>query len=227
LSISFEPSLGVLGFALAGVFFVNYFLSDQTISGQHPTPVEKGFPEKDYRAKLEAFCNILNNHLISLDRESNWSPEYYTPLEADVEVRSRSHGATGRRVTDLLSALRSDKRSQGFLVLGEPGAGKSVALRKLSLEMLREVPKTGRVPIYINLREWLPRERSGNGGATNHRWTEDNKPSIKKDLYEFVVENVMIYSPRSSWIHTLTRCGSTEGCSSCSTRSTRYLNCWT
>jgi NACHT domain-containing protein len=74
-------------------------------------------------------------------------------------------------------------------VLGDPGAGKSVAFRKLSIEMLREVPQTGRVPIYVNLREWLPREHSGTMYATAQRWTEDNKPTVK-DLGEFVIKSV-------------------------------------
>ena len=82
VTISSEPSYAVLAFVLAGVFIIHYFLPDRTISGQHPTPVEKEFPEKDYGKKLDSFCIHLTQKLTYLDQETNWSPEYYTPLEA-------------------------------------------------------------------------------------------------------------------------------------------------
>lgn len=121
-----------------------------------------------------------------IDRETNWSHEYYTELDADVEVRSSTNYITGRRVTNLLSAIRSDKKTPGFLILGDPGAGKSVALRKLSLKMLEEVQQTQRVPVYVNLREWMPKQDE-NGAQT---WSEYSKPTVK-DLYEFIVASVI------------------------------------
>jgi len=39
-------------------------------------------------------------------------------------------------------------------VLGEPGYGKSTALRKLANMLLAEVYKTNKIPIYINLKDW-------------------------------------------------------------------------
>jgi len=66
--------------------------------------------------------------------------------------------AQKKRIVDLQRALRGDRATHAFLVLGDPGAGKSVALRKLARDMLDEVGRTGRVPIYINLREWLSKE---------------------------------------------------------------------
>ncbi|MCX7094993.1 MAG: NACHT domain-containing protein [Methylobacter sp.] len=181
-----EPSLAVLIVDLLGVFIVNYFMAkDGTLTGIHPDPVEDEFPELKYQEKLDRFAGYLTDRLRTLDRESNWSPDYYTQLEADVEIRSRTNAIASRRVTNLLTALRSDNKSQAFLVLGDPGAGKSVALRKLSVEMLKEVSKTGRVPIYVNLREWMPPDEEG-----KRLWNEHNKPSVA-DLYEFVVTNIL------------------------------------
>jgi hypothetical protein len=188
VSINSEPSLFILVFLLIGVFIVNFFMAkDETLTGKHPDPIEKEFPEVGYQTKLKAFAQHLSNRLKNLDRETNWSPEYYTELEADVEVRSSTNRITGRRVTNLLSAIRSDKKTPGFLILGDPGAGKSVALRKLSLKMLEEVHQTRRVPIYVNLREWMPKpDETG-----KQVWRENNKPTIK-DLYEFVVASVIV-----------------------------------
>jgi hypothetical protein len=187
-SIGSEPSLALMAFTLLGVLIVNYFAAkDGTLAGKHPDPIEKEFPEIGYPKKLEAFVNHLENRLQTIDRETNWSPTYYTELEADVEVRTRTNSIAGRRVTNLLKALRSDKTSRGFLVLGDPGAGKSVALRKLGREMLKEVGKAGRVPVYVNLREWMPKPDETGKRA----WTETNKPTVQ-DLYAFVVESVKV-----------------------------------
>jgi len=188
VSLNSEPSLSVLIFILLGVYIVNFFMAkDETLTGIHPDPVENEFPELKYHEELASFAIHLADRLRSLDKESNWSPDYYTQLEANVEVRSRTNSITARRVTNLLSALRSDNNeSKAFLVLGDPGAGKSVALRKLSTEMLKEVSKTVRVPIYVNLREWMPTlDTEG-----RRLWNEQNKPTVN-DLYEFVVSNVV------------------------------------
>lgn len=186
LRIESEPSLAVLLFVLITIFVVNYFLPDRSISGRHPESTDREFPEKDYNSRLRDFCQVLRRQLTDIDRETNWSHQYFTPLDADVEVLSDSGRMPSRRVTDLIGALRRDKNSQAFLVLGDPGAGKSVALRKLALEMLEEVSDTGRVPIYVNLREWLPKAAESEGSGF---WTEARKPTVQ-ELAEFVISSV-------------------------------------
>ena len=175
-----QPSLYVLVFVFGVIFIVNYFMRDKSISGGHPTPLEKDFPEESFQRKLEAFCSALNQDLVTIDRTSNWSPEYYTELQAEVEVLSASGAASRRKIVNLQEAIKKDRKSQSFLILGVPGSGKSVALRKLARDMLLEVKKTSRVPIYINLREWISAE-SNDGSYSRFDL---------KELEEFVVENV-------------------------------------
>ena len=134
-----------LGF-LAVFFFISYLRRDTTAMKVHPTPLEKEFPEKGYKQRLQSFCGVLLDDLNKIDRETNWSAEYFTPLDAEVEMQSGDKRL--KKVTDLLSAIRSDRQSRVFLVLGDPGSGKSVALRKLCRDLLAEVDKTGKVPLY-------------------------------------------------------------------------------
>ena len=178
------PSVAVLVFAVVGVWIVNHYMADRSIAGDHPVPLKADFPEQSFQKKLDSFCSALRQHLVTTDREANWSPDYYADLEAEVEIIPMAGGVERKRVIDLQAAMRSDRQTQAFLVLGDPGAGKSVALRKLARDMLDEVGETGRVPIYVNLREWLPAE-----GRRNSAWSELSKPTIH-ELEFFVLENV-------------------------------------
>ncbi len=172
-----SPSIAVLVFLVVVILIVNYFARDKSAMKEHPTPIDKEFPEKGYKQHLKSYAGILLDDLNKIDRETNWSAEAFTPLDAEVEVQSGSRRL--RKLTDLLSAIRSDHKSRAFLVLGDPGSGKSVALRKLCRDLLGEVEATGKLPIYVNLREW----------ETQSPWTEDNPPTAEA-LYNFVLNNL-------------------------------------
>lgn len=180
IRIGGQPSVYLLLFLFGVILVVNYFMRDKSISGGHPTPLEKDFPEDSFQRKLDAFCAALNQDLVTIDRASNWSPEYYTELQAEVEVLSANGVTSRRKIVNLQEAIKKDRKSQLFLILGVPGAGKSVALRKLARDMLSEASRTNRVPIYINLREWIPTEADDGCRAQFNL----------KDLEDFVVDNV-------------------------------------
>ncbi|MDT7689117.1 MAG: hypothetical protein QOE46_1876 [Acidobacteriota bacterium] len=171
------PSIAGLVFLGGVIFVVNYFAQDRTAMREHSTPLDKEFPEKDYKSLLRSFSDALLEELNKIDRETNWSAENFMPLDAEVEVQSGTKRL--KKVTDLLTAIRSDTRSRVFLVLGDPGSGKSVALRKLCRDLLKEVVQTGKVPLYVNLREW----------ETAQPWSEDAPPSVQQ-LYDFVLSNL-------------------------------------
>jgi len=172
-----QNSIVVFIFVLVGIFIVNYFMRDTTTIGQHVNPIEVEFPEKEYKQRLKLFCNVLYDDLNKTDRETNWSSDQFIPLDAEVEIKTNNKKK--RRISDLLTAIKSNKRSKVFLIIGDPGAGKSVSLRKLAKDLLKEVNKSGKIPIYVNLKEW---EFQG-------EWSEENPPNSKQ-LYDFVINNL-------------------------------------
>lgn len=111
------------------------------------------FPKKDYVQLRNEFCRSMLARLNQYDDDVNWSDVDYTTLEAEVEL-DRQGARSPRAVRDLVAAIRKDHTSRAFLLLGDPGSGKSVSLRRLCRELYEDVEETGIVPVYVNLREW-------------------------------------------------------------------------
>ena len=186
--ISFSPRISpqkfdwgvasLLLFALVAIAIINYLNRASPSIGMRRYPADPRLREKTFSDRLAGFCRTMAAELNNIHTDTNWSAEWFVPVEAEVEISSG--GRRSRRLRDMLTAIRLNKRDQLFVVLGDPGAGKSVALRVLCELLLREtINKKGNVPLYINLKEWMP-ERA---------WTPTNPPTLG-DLQEFVVKNL-------------------------------------
>ena len=140
---------------LAAVLTLNLLWYANEISHTLANPVVEGLPSRhrDFQASLNRYCTALIAELDRYDREVNWSDYELTPLEAEVETE-RSARLRPRIASDLLEAIRRDRTSAVFLVLGDPGSGKSVSLRRLVRLLCRQAQDTGVVPVYVNLREY-------------------------------------------------------------------------
>ncbi len=112
---------------------------------------------REFGDSLNRYCVALLSELDRYDREVNWSDTEFTPLEAEVEAE-RSLAVRPRIASDLIRAIRLDPTSSVFVILGDPGSGKSVALRRLVRALCNQAQRTGIVPVYVNLREY-PAER--------------------------------------------------------------------
>jgi len=155
-TLNFSPALTIpeMLFSLALLLLVFHYTRIPSDNNQAALTTEKlaGVPN----AEIDSFCVKLRHDIIALDTQSGWNPQDYAELEAEVEVRS-SHGLVRRkRVLNLQKVIRVDGRPRSFLLLGVPGAGKSVALRRLALHMLEKRSDSSCIPVYVNLREWVP-----------------------------------------------------------------------
>jgi hypothetical protein len=117
--------------------------------------------------KRKQFCSVLDADLAYIAKAESWNDQYFTDLEAEVETeggyyassfdRVRKRRSFGlRRVTSLMRAIETSTE-RAVLLVGDPGSGKSVALRHFA-KQLAEKGKTSNnskalIPLYLNLRE--------------------------------------------------------------------------
>ncbi|MBK8193341.1 MAG: NACHT domain-containing protein [Lewinellaceae bacterium] len=165
-----SPGL-VLGFVLIAVWIVNNSMQQNRILSSVKEPLEADFPNIPIKEKLKNIAGAVSTSIDIIDNKSNWSSGHFTPLEAEVEL-IREKGGKERKIVNVLEGIKSS-RDQTILLLGEPGSGKSVTLRKLCKEIALESEKTGRIPLYINLKEW----------KTN--WSADDHP-YTQHLFQFI-----------------------------------------
>lgn len=166
----------LLIFTIIIIWIINYYNRDKSGMGIHPTPISEDIPDRNYNEKLKGILNVLKYQITSIDTETNWSNIYFVPLEAEVELTYLSKRR--KRIDDLILTIKNST-DRLFLVLGEPGSGKSVALRKLCSDLLDEAESTGKIPIYINLKEW----------NSDTKWHGEDYPKAI-DLRNFVLEKL-------------------------------------
>lgn len=136
------------------------------------------------------FADHLESAMRRLAEKEEWRDSRFAELEAEVELEREppperwrrkfgaARGTRVRRVPSLTSALK--KSSHRLIVLeGDPGGGKSVALRHLAQSMaLRASQRPSErsvLPIYVNLKTFRP---------------PANRRVSAEDVREFVLESL-------------------------------------
>ncbi|HYN77046.1 MAG TPA: NACHT domain-containing protein, partial [Lamprocystis sp. (in: g-proteobacteria)] len=152
-SVPYWVRLAALALAALVFILVNRLTARRPVLPPPDLTPDRPFPEKGYETLRDEFCTYMRGQLDQYDTELNWSDSDYSTLEAEVEADR--HGVRRPRVErDLVDAIRRDRETRAFLLLGDPGSGKSVSLRRLCRRLYAEVPDTGIVPVYVNLRDW-------------------------------------------------------------------------
>lgn len=142
--------------------------------------------QKKRRLKRQRFADYIEHEIRQLNSREEWKDYRFTELEAEVEAEGKQVGffvlpffqSTKRGLRREKSLSRAIELSSERLILveGEPGSGKSVALRhvaeKLAQRSMKDKSIKSVIPLYINLKKL---ERS-------------SKVEINRDLIESFVK---------------------------------------
>jgi NACHT domain len=130
-------------------------------------PLFYNHEEKQRCVRRRYFAEHIESELVRLGRQEEWKDYRFTELEAEVEAEGQRRifsfipflkrtTNSLRREKSLSKALASSQERL-ILVEGEPGSGKSIALRHVAQMMAanaKKVQSTRSItPIYVNLKE--------------------------------------------------------------------------
>jgi hypothetical protein len=191
LGIGVQIGLGTFVITALGVIWQIKARSDTSharlpddSSGPSPLPSDE---------RLKRYVGTMQTALANYAADTDWSSDHFTPLQVDVEDAAGSR----RGKTDLRTAFkryrrkdelrfwslplrrgRGKVRHQVCRLTGDPGSGKSVALRHLCQNLLHEWRPRSPVPLYVNLREWHPPTRWIQAGPTPAEVRDDFRDFI-------------------------------------------------
>jgi hypothetical protein len=159
------------------------------------------------------FARVLQSDLASLAKAENWNDQWFTDLEAEVEVEGKyfrsawerllNRPAKGlRRVPSLVQAIESADE-QFLLVVGDPGSGKSVALRHLGHTLAKRASESRAadvlIPLYINLKELPSATASQLNADFIKEFVIDNVRRGDADTAAFIKEHWDDFRSRGIW----------------------------
>ncbi|HSG42058.1 MAG TPA: NACHT domain-containing protein [Anaerolineales bacterium] len=163
----------VIVLVLVGVWWTLNILSKiKTLWTKELAPLFYNPEEKRRVARRRRFADHVESEIRRLNNLEAWSDYRFAELEAEVEAEGRQRiysllpflqrSRSGLRRERSLSKALETSQERLILLEGEPGSGKSVALRHVTQSMARRAMKArsskSTIPIYINLKELKPQK---------------------------------------------------------------------
>lgn len=170
--------------------------------------------EKQKIRLRKRFADHIESEIRRLNQREDWNDFRFAELEAEVEMEGKRRSfsllpfvnrtSNGLRREKSLAKALKQSRERIILVEGDPGSGKSVALRHVALEVAKGSAKSNDlasiIPVYLNLKE-LRRETNQ---AVDRRLIEDFilnslKRINDRDVNKFVDEEFYSGLKNGTW----------------------------
>lgn len=164
--------------------------------------------------RRQQFCRMIRGDIDQLNKREAWNDQFYTDLEAEVEaegwyyatrfdqlIRRKSLGL--RRIGSLMKAIETSAEKT-LLLVGEPGSGKSVALRHLAHQMTEQGVKSQdprtRIPLYVNLKELPAPPITGPTTDWIKEFVIDNVRRGDADTADYIRQNWKAHLENGIWV---------------------------
>jgi hypothetical protein len=160
--VGYVLAFGLLLLALWGVLYVLDRI--RSLWAERFRPLFYDAEKKKEALFRNRFADHIESEIRRLNNLEQWSDYRYAELEAEVEAEGyrrsvlpfRAYQRPSLRREKSLSRALGRSRERLILLEGEPGSGKSVALRHLAQELAHKAISAKRtdeiVPIYVNLK---------------------------------------------------------------------------
>jgi hypothetical protein len=199
-------ALGILAYVghFVGAYEGGAWLLRRLRSGKRLPP-----QPPNHALRRARFCASLLAALAGLAKAENWDDRYFTDLEAEAETSSLRgrwlRRGSLRRVPSIITEI--EKARTVYVLEGEPGSGKSVALRVLAKQYAERARNSSdpraKVPLYVNLRDLPAVPPVKVDGEFLKSFVLQNVRRGYADNTAFVEENWDEYAQRGLWLFLL------------------------
>jgi hypothetical protein len=160
--LAFLAGIILLGLVVLGIELIALAVKKIWIEIVQPAFYNPNDRQRRYQRKM--FADHIDGEIRILNSKEVWNDNRFTDLEAHVEAeiekrrffRIRSTKQSGIRLQKSLSKAIEKSTFRLVLLEGDPGSGKSVALRHVAQVMARKAHKSRnlktRIPLYVNLK---------------------------------------------------------------------------
>lgn len=170
---------------------------------------------KRLNERRRRFASHIENEIRQLNNKESWHDYRFAELEAEVEAQGRRHKwrwlpflkrtQSGLRREKSLTRALEKSDEQRILLEGEPGSGKSVALRFVAQQMAERARQSRNnkcvIPIYVNLKEL---RRKGNKTIDRNLIEEFILQSLNRvndsDVEEFLEQEFKQGMQKGTWL---------------------------
>ena len=167
--------------------------------------------------RRQQFGNVLLADLAHLAKAEQRNDQFFTELEAEVEAEGRYYAGTlarilrrpsvGLRREHSLTEAIEASLEPFLLLVGEPGSGKSVAMRHLAHRLAQRLahshdPSTP-IPLYLNMKELGEAPPGGPTADFIRQFVIDNIRRGDADTADYVREHWDNYRERGLWMFLL------------------------
>ncbi|HEX5375412.1 MAG TPA: NACHT domain-containing protein, partial [Solirubrobacterales bacterium] len=167
LGIHSEPAeLAATGLVLLGLLWSGFAALSKLLAWSQRRLGLRNPEEKKRLRRRQQFAALVKDRVCDLNLREHWSDGRFAELEAEVETvgndRRRGLGKPfgrrrGLRRERSLSKALAKSGERLILLRGDPGSGKSVALRFVTQKMAQKAMKAKRtdavIPLYVNLKD--------------------------------------------------------------------------
>ncbi|MBH8564623.1 NACHT domain-containing protein [Nostoc sp. CENA67] len=178
-------------------------------------PIFYNQEERRRSRKRQRFAQYIEHEIRQLNNREEWKDYRFTELEAEVEAEGKRKGfpllpffqltQKGLRREQSLSKALELSRERLILAEGEPGSGKSVALRHVAEKMAQRAMKNRSIksiiPLYINLKKL---ERSSKDKIDSEQIKSFIKQELNRvndrDIEEFLEEEFQRGIKEGTWL---------------------------
>lgn len=172
--------------------------------------LRRRIPEQRRRLRRrQLFASYVENRVRDLNRREEWSDYRFAELEAEVETVGDSRGRRlfrrrGLRHERSLSTALVKSRERLILLRGDPGSGKSVALRYVARNMATRAMSArdldAVIPLYVNLKDLRTRGRQINAGLIEDFVLETVQRGGDREVHSFLDDEFAAGKAAGAWL---------------------------